>query len=44
MNDPLRVPCEVCNAAVWQLCTVPTETGRRMVLWYHLSRVDRSCE
>lgn len=30
--------CPVCNAQPGQACTTPTDTGRRIVNWVHLSR------
>lgn len=35
---PRNVACPACYAAPDQPCTVPTETSRRDVTWFHLYR------
>lgn len=34
----LRRPCPVCQAGSMMPCTIPTNTGRREVRWFHLDR------
>jgi hypothetical protein len=34
----LRRSCPVCGAQSMMPCTVPTDTGRREVRWFHLDR------
>ena len=36
--DALRVACPNCQAPAGELCTAPTNTGRREVKWVHSSR------
>ena len=35
---PLDVPCPNCQARVGEKCTVPTNTARVNVSWFHLAR------
>ena len=34
-----EVFCAVCQAKPGESCTTPTDTGRRLVTWYHFTRV-----
>ena len=36
----LTVPCPACQSEVGNLCTTPTDTGRRVVTWVHYDRED----
>ncbi|AUV60692.1 hypothetical protein HOS75_gp038 [Gordonia phage SteveFrench] len=35
---PLNFECEACFARAGKPCTVPTDSGRRDVNWFHLVR------
>lgn len=36
----LGYPCPDCLARPGRACTVPTDTGRRVVTWFHNARID----
>ena len=38
MSAGLSRTCPVCNARPGWPCTAPTDTGRRVVAWMHMSR------
>lgn len=42
--SPLRVVCLTCGAQRDMRCTQPTNTGRRAVDWFHLTREDEAEE
>lgn len=42
--SPLDVACPACNAEKGKPCTAPTNTGRRIVAWFHHSRTDLARE
>jgi hypothetical protein len=37
-SSPFSVVCPNCNAQVTEPCTQPTDTGRRVVAFFHSSR------
>lgn len=39
-TDPRTVECPACHARAGMPCTVPTDTGRRDVAWFHVYRQD----
>lgn len=39
-TQALTIPCPACFAAAGEPCTAPTDTGRRVVAWVHMSRED----
>jgi hypothetical protein len=39
-RTPMARPCPACNAQPGYRCTVPTDTGRRDVAWYHFKREE----
>lgn len=40
-KNPRDVVCPNCNAPVGSPCTQPTDTGRRIVRWFHIAREDK---
>lgn len=38
------VACPACQAPAGEPCTQPTDNGRRVVRWAHLSREDAALE
>ena len=38
--SPMVRSCPTCNAQPGYRCTVPTDTGRRNVDWYHFKREE----
>lgn len=41
-RDPSEVTCPACQAPIGEPCTAPTNTGRRVVKWWHEAREARA--
>lgn len=39
-DSPLAIVCPNCQAAAFEPCTQPTDTGRKIVGWFHHARTD----
>ena len=40
----IRVACPACYAPAGEPCTAPTNTARRVVLWFHSARTTLALE
>lgn len=44
MKKPYEVACPACLARPGEPCTQATDTGRKPVTWFHVSREDLAAE